>query len=61
MTKQLKIRGQRESGEACRVMQALPDAEQAATHARPAVATGDARQLAGYLVLRSSAAGYQRT
>ncbi len=55
---QLKIRGQRiELGEIDRVMQALPDVEQAVTHAcviNLAAATGgDARQLVGYLVSQS--------
>ncbi|MBS4780716.1 MAG: amino acid adenylation domain-containing protein, partial [Collinsella sp.] len=55
---QLKIRGQRiELGEIDRVMQALPDVEQAVTHAcviNQATATGgDARQLVGYLVSQS--------
>ncbi|HCS7461060.1 TPA: amino acid adenylation domain-containing protein, partial [Escherichia albertii] len=55
---QLKIRGQRiELGEIDRVMQALPDVEQAVTHAcvinQAAVTGGDARQLVGYLVSQS--------
>ncbi len=55
---QLKIRGQRiELGEIDRVMQALPDVEQAVTHAcvinRAAATGGDARQLVGYLVSQS--------
>ncbi len=69
---QLKIRGQRiELGEIDRVMQALPDVEQAVTHAcvinQAAATGGDARQLVGYLVSQSglpldirSAVGYQR-
>ncbi|MGQ7189773.1 AMP-binding enzyme, partial [Escherichia sp. HC-CC] len=55
---QLKIRGQRiELGEIDRVMQALPDVEQAVTHAcvinQAAATGGDARQLVGYLVSQS--------
>lgn len=55
---QLKIRGQRiELGEIDRVMQALPDVEQAVTHAcvinQAAAIGGDARQLVGYLVSQS--------
>ncbi|CBG87371.1 enterobactin non-ribosomal peptide synthetase EntF [Citrobacter rodentium] len=55
---QLKIRGQRiELGEIDRVMQALPDVEQAVAHAcvfnQAAATGGDARQLVGYLVSRS--------
>ena len=55
---QLKIRGQRiELGEIDRVMQALPDVEQAVVHAcvfnQAAVTGGDARQLVGYLVSQS--------
>ncbi len=55
---QLKIRGQRiELGEMNRVMQALPDVEQAVTHAcvinQAAATGGDARQLVGYLVSQS--------
>ena len=52
---QLKIRGQRiELGEIDRVMQSLPDVEQAVTHAcvinQAAATGGDARQLVGYVV-----------
>ncbi|WP_393970104.1 enterobactin non-ribosomal peptide synthetase EntF [Kluyvera intermedia] len=52
---QLKIRGQRiELGEIDRVMQTLPDVEQAVTHAcvinQAAATGGDARQLVGYVV-----------
>ena len=55
---QLKIRGQRiELGEIERVMQALPDVEQAVAHAcvfnQAAATGGDARQLVGYLVSQS--------
>ncbi|HFZ1709160.1 TPA: enterobactin non-ribosomal peptide synthetase EntF [Citrobacter sedlakii] len=55
---QLKIRGQRiELGEIDRVMQALPDVEQAVVHAcvfnQAAATGGDARQLVGYLVSQS--------
>ncbi|MTH44843.1 enterobactin non-ribosomal peptide synthetase EntF [Intestinirhabdus alba] len=55
---QLKIRGQRiELGEIDRVMQSLPDVEQAVAHAcvfnQAAATGGDARQLVGYLVSRS--------
>ncbi len=51
-------RGQRiELGEIDRVMQALPDVEQAVTHAcvinQAAATGGDARQLVGYLVSQS--------
>lgn len=55
---QLKIRGQRiELGEIDRVMQTLPDVEQAVTHAcvinQAAATGGDARQLVGYVVSAS--------
>ncbi|EBA8974394.1 enterobactin non-ribosomal peptide synthetase EntF [Salmonella enterica] len=55
---QLKIRGQRiELGEIDRVMQTLPDVEQAVAHAcvfnQAAATGGDARQLVGYLVSHS--------
>jgi len=67
VTDQLKIRGQRiELGEIDRVMQALPDVEQAVTHAcvinhGGMPPGGDARQLVGYLVSQSGpAVGYQR-
>ncbi|VDZ84259.1 Enterobactin synthase component F [Kluyvera intermedia] len=55
---QLKIRGQRiELGEINRVMQTLPDVEQAVTHAcvinQAAATGGDARQLVGYVVSAS--------
>ncbi|BBQ84905.1 TPA: enterobactin non-ribosomal peptide synthetase EntF [Kluyvera ascorbata] len=55
---QLKIRGQRiELGEIDRVMQTLPDVEQAVSHAcvinQAAATGGDARQLVGYVVSSS--------
>ncbi|MGL5701097.1 MAG: thioesterase domain-containing protein, partial [Kluyvera sp.] len=55
---QLKIRGQRiELGEIDRVMQTLPDVEQAVAHAcvinQAAATGGDARQLVGYVVSTS--------
>ncbi|MEQ6279657.1 enterobactin non-ribosomal peptide synthetase EntF [Kluyvera huaxiensis] len=55
---QLKIRGQRiELGEIDRMMQTLPDVEQAVTHAcvinQAAATGGDARQLVGYVVSAS--------